>query len=69
MQNRFLPTSTETSIKALGKVKGLLDTSVVIDLDLLTPQHLPEESAISAITLAVLAAGPQATTDERERSK
>ena len=38
---------------------GLLDTSVVIDWD--TPdvaEALPDESAVSSITLAELAAGP-----------
>ena len=49
--------------------RGLLDTSVVIDHDLIDPALLPDESAISAITLAELAAGPHATenTDERAR--
>src|ERR1700710_2191651 len=49
--------------------KGLLDTSVVIDHDVIDPKLLPDESAISAVTLAELAAGPHATdnTDERAR--
>ena len=49
--------------------RGLLDTSVVIDLDLLAADLLPEEVAISAITLAELAAGPfaAASVDERAR--
>jgi predicted nucleic acid-binding protein len=48
--------------------RGLLDTSVVIDLDLVDPELLPDESAISAVTLAELAAGPHATLDEQERA-
>ena len=40
--------------------RGLLDTSVVIDLTSIDPDRLPDESAIAAITLAVLAAGPHA---------
>lgn len=38
--------------------KGLLDTSVVVDLDLLPAELLPAESCISAVTLAELSAGP-----------
>lgn len=49
--------------------RGLLDTSVVVDHDLLDPTALPDESAISAITLAELAAGPHATNDEEERTR
>jgi hypothetical protein len=33
-------------------MQGLLDTSVVIDHDLIDTSLLPEESAISAVTLA-----------------
>lgn len=49
--------------------RGLLDTSVVIDLAIIDPTRLPEDTAISAITLAELAAGPHATTDETERAR
>ncbi len=48
---------------------GLLDTSVVIDLDIVDSALLPDESAISAVTLAELAAGPHATGDEDERAR
>jgi predicted nucleic acid-binding protein len=44
--------------------RGLLDTSVVIDLDSLAPDVLPEHVAISAVTLAELAAGPAAAHDD-----
>ncbi len=50
-------------------VRGLLDTSVVIALESLTPEALPEEPAISAVTLAELAAGPHATDDADERAR
>ena len=50
-------------------VRGLLDTSVVIALEGLTADQLPEEPAISALTLAELAAGPLATDDEDERAR
>jgi predicted nucleic acid-binding protein len=49
--------------------RGLLDTSVVIDHDVIDPKLLPDESAISAITLAVLTAGPLATEDTEERAR
>jgi predicted nucleic acid-binding protein len=49
--------------------RGLLDTSVVIDLDSLDPALLPAELAISALTLAELAAGPHATDDRAERAR
>jgi predicted nucleic acid-binding protein len=49
--------------------RGLLDTSVVVDHDILDVSHLPDESAISAITLAELAAGPHATSDPHERAR
>ncbi len=49
--------------------RGLLDTSVVIDHDLIDPQALPDESAIAAVTLAELAAGPHATDDHDERAR
>ena len=52
-----------------GNVRGLLDTSVVIDLDLINADNLPHETAISAITLAELAVGPHATANERERGR
>jgi predicted nucleic acid-binding protein len=50
-------------------VRGLLDTSVVIALESLKPEMLPEEPAISTITLAELAAGPHATDDDGERAR
>jgi predicted nucleic acid-binding protein len=49
--------------------QGLLDTSVVIDLESLEPARLPLEVAVSAITMAELAAGPHATSDADERSR
>ena len=49
--------------------RGLIDTSVVIDLELIAPDRLPLELAISAITLAELSAGPHATTDPAERAR
>jgi predicted nucleic acid-binding protein len=48
---------------------GLLDTSVVIDHDLVDPERLPDTSGISAVTLAELSAGPHTTADPAERSR
>jgi len=48
--------------------RGLLDTSALIDLPLLTADVLPAELSISALTIAELAAGPHATTDSDERA-
>lgn len=49
--------------------RGLLDTSVVIDLEQISAHQLPDEVAISAITLAELAAGPHAASDAEERAR
>jgi predicted nucleic acid-binding protein len=51
------------------RARGLIDTSVVIDLDVIDPERLPRELAVSALTLAELAAGPHATTDPEERAR
>lgn len=48
---------------------GLLDTSVLIYLHSIDPDLLPERVAVSAITLAELAAGPAATADPAERAR
>jgi predicted nucleic acid-binding protein len=49
--------------------RGILDTSVVIDLEKLDAAQLPAQVAISALTMAELAAGPHATTDPDERGR
>lgn len=49
--------------------RGIIDTSVVIDLERIDPAALPSELAISAVTLAELAAGPHATADPAERAR
>jgi hypothetical protein len=48
--------------------RGLLDTSVVIDLDTIEIEQLPHEWAVAAITMAELSTGPHATSDPVERS-
>lgn len=49
--------------------RGLIDTSVLIDLGRIDPVLLPESLAVSAITMAELAAGPHATDDPAERAR
>jgi len=49
--------------------RGLIDTSVVIDLERIDPEALPDDLSIAAVTLAELAAGPHATTDAIERAR
>jgi predicted nucleic acid-binding protein len=49
--------------------RGLIDTSVVINLELIEPIDLPWEVAVSAMTMAELAAGPHATVDPAERAR
>ncbi|HUC74141.1 MAG TPA: type II toxin-antitoxin system VapC family toxin [Vicinamibacterales bacterium] len=49
--------------------RGLIDTSVVIDLEQIDAAALPEELAVSAVTMAELAAGPHATADPAERAR
>lgn len=51
------------------RARGILDTSVVIDLDSLDPADLPIEVAVTAISMAELAAGPHATDDLDERAR
>jgi predicted nucleic acid-binding protein len=49
--------------------RGIIDTSVVIDLERISPEELPAEVAVSAVTVAELAAGPHATSDPAERAR
>lgn len=68
-------TSTHCSISNPARVadarrrRGVIDTSVVIDLGRVDPGDLPEEIAISAVSLAELTAGPHATSDAEERAR
>ncbi len=49
--------------------RGLVDTSVVNDLDQIDAGQLPSELVISALSMAELAAGPHATADTAERAR
>jgi len=50
-------------------VESAIDTSVVIDLERIDPITLPSELAVSAVTMAELAAGPHATANPAERAR
>jgi predicted nucleic acid-binding protein len=64
-----VPIRIRHHVADLRRRQGLLDTSVIIDLERLDPNSLPIESAVSAITMAELAAGPHATQDADERAR
>jgi predicted nucleic acid-binding protein len=49
--------------------RGLIDTSVVIDLGQIDAADRPSEIAVSVVTLAELAAGPHAAADLDERGR
>ena len=49
--------------------RGVIDTSVVIDLEQIEPSRLPLALAVSSLTMAELAAGPHATNDADERAR
>lgn len=62
-------TRTHGHVAETRHQRGVIDTSVVIDLGRLDPAALPSEIAVSAVTLAELAAGPHATSDADERAR
>ncbi len=51
------------------RIRGVIDTSVVIDLEQLDATHLPAEVVVTSITMAELAAGPHAATNPVERAR
>jgi predicted nucleic acid-binding protein len=51
------------------RLRGIIDTSVLIDLERIDPVSLPLEVAVTSITFAELAAGPHATDDPDERGR
>ena len=62
-------TEAEAEAEAAHASRGLIDTSVVIDLADLDIARLPSELVVSALTMAELAAGPHATGDTAERAR
>jgi predicted nucleic acid-binding protein len=65
------PSARKSSLvdEASRASRGLVDTSIVLDLDHIDAGQLPSELAISALTMAELAAGPHATGDAGERAR
>lgn len=61
-----------TSIHVLGSGpipdRGLIDTSVAVALGAIEVDRLPQEMAVSALTLAELAGGPPAAADPSVRA-
>ncbi len=51
------------------RIRGLIDTNIVIQLTSLDPTGLPDEMVISAVTLAELSAGPLLTDEPAERAR
>jgi predicted nucleic acid-binding protein len=62
-------TRTRTRVANRRHERGLIDTSVLIDLPLLDGDSLPAQLTISAVTLAELSAGPHATRDPAEQAR
>lgn len=63
-----MPTSIKTPRRVPEHEHALADTSVIIELECLDPNRLPASIAVSAVTLAELAAGPHATDNPTERA-
>ena len=51
------------------RTRGLIDTNVLISLAALDRDQLPDEMALSAVTLAELSAGPHHTEDPVDRAR
>jgi predicted nucleic acid-binding protein len=60
--------SIKTRRRVSERVRAPLDTSVVVDLDVIDENQLPEECSIATITLAELSAGRHAVTDSAQRA-
>ena len=56
-------------VETARRARGLVDTSVVVDLEYVPSSRLPLEAAVSAITMAELAAGPHAASNAEERAR
>ena len=56
-------------VETARRARGLVDTSVVVDLEYVPSSRLPLEVAVSAITMAELAAGPHAASNAEERAR
>jgi predicted nucleic acid-binding protein len=65
----LLPIKEPSLVHERRPARGILDTSVVIDLERIDLELLPVQAAVTAITMAELAAGPHATDDPAERAR
>src|SRR4051794_16543919 len=71
----FGRTSTATSTRilrlatGLTEGRGLIDTSVAVDLTTIERDKLPAIIAVSALTLAELVAGPASANHELKRAR
>lgn len=63
------PAKRSPRVADIRPPRGILDTSVVIDLDKIEANAMPIEVAVTALTMAELAAGPHAATDVNERAR
>ena len=57
-----------TEVVVVDRERGVLDTSVIIDLVRIAEERLPADAAITTVTIAELAAGPHAALDIAERA-
>lgn len=64
-----MPTRRRRPVAEARPARGIIDTSVVIDLESIPPARLPAEVAVTAITMAELSAGPHAATTTEERAR
>ena len=64
-----IPTRRRRLVAEPRPPRGIIDTSVVIDLESIPPARLPAEVAVTAITMAELGAGPHAATTADERAR
>ncbi len=63
------PARTSHHVADSRPARGVLDTSVVIDLETIDANALPLEVAVTTLTMAELAAGPHAATNAAERAR
>ncbi len=56
-------------VEGSRRPRGVIDTSVLVDLEKLDVAQLPVEIAVSALSIAELAAGPHAAGDADEQAR
>ena len=63
------PIRIRSTVPGETRVRGLIDTNILIQLAALDPSQLPDEVVICAVTLAELSAGPHHTDDPAEKAR